>query len=440
MTALVARVAERIDRLAPDGATLLVAVSGGADSLALIELLHLGRERHRRPLGVVHVDHGIAAESSAVARMVTDYAAARDIPHQVIRLDLGARATETVARHARRAALRRVLAERPDAVVVLAHHRDDQIETVLLRVLGGSGPVGLAGMAPRRGRWIRPLLEVDRAELVAFADQRRLTPWHDPANGDPRHLRSWVRHSLRPLLASRLPDVDRRLGAVAQQAAELRRGLNLWPEQDAALAFEADSCGISVAAAALSGYRSAAQRLVIAALGRRLGVPLSARQITRVGSLATAGRSGAVVRLGPGLDAELAFGRLHIRRRVGFSVVALPRAGEIEVGAHRLAVATVSTPGVLRRDGDTAWLGVDHYRVRPWRRGDRVRPVGGTGSRSVAVLLREARVAAGDRPGWPVIVPDDDEATIVWVPGICRSTDRVPRAEEEALHVVWNFA
>ncbi len=439
--ALIARVAARIDRLVPRDATVVAAVSGGADSLALIELLRLGHAQHRRSLAVVHVDHGITPASGAAAELVGRYAAERELPCQILRLTLGRDASETAARRARRQVLRQQVLDRGDHVIALGHHRDDQIETVLLRLLRGSGPLGLAAMAPRRGRWIRPLLSESRDELEAFVRQSGLEFWTDPANSDPRHLRSWLRTEVLPRLADRLPDVHQRLADVAERAAELRQGVNAVPEMARELTFVADSRGISVAAAALSGYRSAAARLVIGAVARRMGRPIGGRQVDRIMALLGGRRAAGPIAVAPGLEVELAFGRLHFRTpEVGFAPIPLPDDGTVCVAGHRLTVTAVAPGGgEVARQGRATDLAPGSYLVRPWRAGDRIRPWQGTGSRSVAVLLREARVPVGARRNWPVVVTAD-EATIVWVPGICRAAAGVPEAGERARHVVWDFA
>jgi tRNA(Ile)-lysidine synthase len=441
--ALVAVAADRLARLAPVNRPVLLAVSGGPDSVAMLELLWRGRSLHGRDLVVGHVDHGITPASGAVAERVVALARERGLPCEVRHLSLGAPTTETAARGARRAALRAMASDVGAARIALAHHADDQVETVLLRVLRGSGMAGLAAMAPRRGPWIRPLLALGRDELSRFMEREGLSAWQDPANLDTRHLRSWLRIAVLPLLEERLSDLRPRLLALADHGASDRRAWNAIPALLPALDLRDDDGRLSVAAAPLRGYRSEVQHAVVAALGRRFGVPLGSRHVARVRQLLESGQSGRRVALARGLEAEVAFDRLILRRPEGppFAAVELPRAGALAVGAHQLRVAMRPAPaeGPSRR-GTSADLGAGRYRVRPWRAGDRIRPLGGTGSRPVVVLFREAKVAAGRRPAWPVVVSVEDDATIVWVPGICRSGDRIPAPGEESLHVECDLA
>lgn len=432
MTSLVERVGALFDALAPTGATCLIAVSGGPDSLALLNLLHRSASHHRRPLVVGHIDHGISEESALVADAVAEAAATRSVPFCSHRLELGPTASETRARTARRASLRALAAEVGAQCIVLGHHADDQAETVLLRLLRGSGPAGLAGMAARAGLWLRPLLSISREELAEHLRLEGISAWQDPANDDPRHLRSWLRGEVMPLLRNRLPDVTSRLLATARQAAEARRAADRLPELLESLGFRAESRGFSVAAPPLWGYRSEVRRAVLAALGRRLGVPLGERRLGAIERLA--GKQRGRVRLAEGLEAELFDGRLTFNRMVPPAPPQQVAAGcNVWLGAAHCTASDAAAGSLSRRSWETS-LTTGEYQARAWRRGDRIRPLGGEGSRSVAVLLREARVPPSDRPGWPVVTTLDG-ATIVWVPGICRADACIPEPGTKALNV-----
>ena len=441
MLELVERAARQLDRLAPPDAIVLLAVSGGPDSVAMLDLLSRSASNHRRRLAVGHVDHGINPDSSKVAAQVASLAQATGLPYFQRQLSLGSSASETVARRARRGALRSMAAEAGAAAVALAHHRDDQAETVLLRVLTGSGPSGLAGMAARRGLWIRPLLRCSRQELLEHLEVVDLSPWQDPANSDPKHLRSWLRIAALPLLQQRFEGLTDGLLSVAEQAGQNRVAWNEVPELLQGLDLRWEGGAISVAAPLLQGYRSAVQDAVLAALARRFGVPLGANRRAAVRRLLSGGRSGARVALGKALEAELTFDRLTLRRPVQAIVgVDLPRCGRVEVGRAVFAVREVAASGGVTRVGWSSEVVQRDYRIRSWQHGDRIRPLGGTGSRAVAEVFKEARVAAGARRGWPVMVLADDDATVVWVPGICRSDACIPVTGEEALHVECDLA
>jgi len=185
------RVAVRraLEDVAP-GATVLVACSGGADSLALAAGLAWqarAREGGAWRAGAVVVDHGLQAGSGDVARAAADACRALGLdPVRVVRVAVGTDGgPEAAARAARYAALEAVADEEDAAAVLLGHTLDDQAETVLLALARGSGERALAGMRPVRGRLRRPLLGLRRADTEAACAAQRLVPWHDPTNGRP---------------------------------------------------------------------------------------------------------------------------------------------------------------------------------------------------------------------------------------------------------------
>jgi tRNA(Ile)-lysidine synthetase-like protein len=438
VTELAAHVAAALARLAPDATRAVVAVSGGPDSVTLLEVLVATRAVHGVDLVVANVDHGIHPESGAVAAQVADRAARHRLPCRVVRLALGTEASETEARTARRAALRSLATELGAEVIVVAHHADDQAETVLMRLLRGSGPAGLAGMAARHGPWVRPMLAVSRAEIARWLADRGETAWDDPANVDPRHLRSWLRGEILPRVAERLPDVRGRLREAGRQAAGDRAGWAAALEHLPGLALAVEPGRISVAAPPVRGYPSALRHAVLTALGRRAGVPLGRRRLAAIDRLL--GQDHGVIRVAPAVQAELARGRLALVKDVGppADPVPLPDAGRLEVGG----VGFVVSPGVagpIERRGWATTLDGTPMVVRGWQAGDRIRPLGGTGHRLVATLLKEAGVPSTRRRTWPVVTTADG-ATIVWVPGICRATAHEPLTEAEARRVECDLA
>ena len=218
----------------PDGARLLVGVSGGSDSVGLLWLLAAEAPGRGWSITVGHIDHGLRAESADDARWVRSLADARGLPCLVLQARPGAagpgrgRSPEEQARRLRRQGLRR-LARRCEADwIVLGHTRDDQAETVLLHLLRGSGLRGLAGIAERRGPWLRPLLEITREDLRALLRDAGQTWLEDPTNREERFLRNRIRHRLLPILRTEFqPGIDTVLAhtatALRQTARWLRR-------------------------------------------------------------------------------------------------------------------------------------------------------------------------------------------------------------------------
>ena len=209
---------------APGPGRCWVALSGGLDSTVLLHRLTAQRTPR---LHAVHVHHGLQKAADDWVRHCRALCRALDVPLTVKRVRIPPRAPEgpeAVARAARHAALRSVL--KAGDVLALAHHRDDQAETVLLRALRGSGVAGLAAMREWAPPLWRPLLNTPRAELRAYAETHGLRWIEDPHNQDPRYARSWLRAQLLPMLRERWPQADEALARLARHAAEAQELLD----------------------------------------------------------------------------------------------------------------------------------------------------------------------------------------------------------------------
>jgi tRNA(Ile)-lysidine synthase len=211
----------------PRSRTVVVGLSGGADSVALLDALASLRRRRGFRVVAAHLDHGLRAGSADDAAFCAELCRALDVALRVGRADVRARAArergglEQAARRERYAFLRRVREEEGAVAIAVAHTRDDQAETLLLRLLRGAGATGLAGMRPRRGDVVRPLLAVSRREVLAHLRERGLAWKEDPSNADLAHRRNRVRHELVPYLEERFnPGIRASLARTAAVLAE----------------------------------------------------------------------------------------------------------------------------------------------------------------------------------------------------------------------------
>jgi len=207
------------------GDAVTVAASGGVDSMVLLHILVHTQGLHGGRLRVVTVDHGTRDGSAQDAQWVAEVSAEWGVPCRVVHAALGADASEATCRTARRAAL----TQEPAVAVVLAHHARDQVETLLIRLMRGTGPRGLPGMVPFRAPWARPMLGVSHADVLAYARDQAVPFREDPSNRSDRFLRNRVRHELLPLIDAIRP------GSVSAMArtAELMGEESTWLDAEA---------------------------------------------------------------------------------------------------------------------------------------------------------------------------------------------------------------
>lgn len=248
------RVAVRrvLGEVAEPGQGVLVACSGGADSLALAAATAFEAPRLGLWAGAVTVDHGLQPDSARIAETASGQAGALGLdPVLVTRVDVsGPGGPEAAARQARYAALRRAVTATGAGWVLLGHTRDDQAETVLLGLGRGSGPRSIAGMRPVDPPWLRPLLDVGRDDTAAACRAQGLTPWQDPHNVDPRFTRVRLRIEVLPLLEEVLGGGVS--AALARTAALVRDDLDALDTQAARLVgtLAGDRDGVPTAALA----------------------------------------------------------------------------------------------------------------------------------------------------------------------------------------------
>ena len=457
--------------LLPEAGEIVVGVSGGADSLCLLHLLHRlcgpGKRYPGLRLQVAHLNHKLRGEAGTRdAAAVACIAAGWGLPVTIGEVDVPAlarqerRSLEDTARAARYRFLRQVAQGQPIAV---AHHADDQVETLLLHWLRGAGLAGMVGMLPRQQNIIRPLLEVNHAETVAYCRRHDIVPVEDASNTDPHFLRNRIRHELLPLLESLNPGIR----ATLLRAADVMRIDAGWIKE------QIDACWLDIVIA----EHDTNIRL---SLGALLVLPLSIQRhlLRRVTARLCAGQSPLELRhymliedllhrknTGERLVLDLPH-RLLIAReadQVLFerlqinvakqplpvqeenSAALLPIPGRTPVpGTSWLAVAE-TLPGELLQEvrsalsredwsavwqllpptSDAAYVDADvvgtSLEVRVRRPGDRIQPLGMAHEKKVQDVLVDKHVARADRSRIPLFLSAFHS---VWLAGVCLD-DRV---------------
>jgi tRNA(Ile)-lysidine synthetase-like protein len=408
------------------GDRVVVAVSGGPDSMALLHVLWEVRERLGLTLEVAAVDHGLRADARREVALVRERAAALGLPFSVVEVDVAAErrarrgaSIQDAARDARLRALAALARAHGANRVALGHQADDQAETILYRIVRGTGVAGLAGIpyrrdviawgagelcSPRtiavgmgRGRLgaptlsppitiVRPLLDVTRAQIRRYLRLRSIPSIEDPSNADTRYARARIRHHILPALAGENPRVSEALRSLAASA----RGED----------------------------------------GVAAGSSLSRRAAAAVARLAARGGTASIDVAG-GRRVEVSYGKMRIDDGPGARTVGAPAGAAAPVVIERPGGYRWPGAGVIQlRDGiarggkentsSSAEFDADRLAwplvMRARRPGDKMRPRGGRGGRKLSDLMIDAKIARPLRGKLPVVTTADD--VVLFVPGL----------------------
>lgn len=445
------RISRTVDRFSMigEGERVLVAVSGGADSVALLETLCRLAPGRRWALAMAHLHHGLrGTEADRDESFVRSLADRTGVPLVCRRLEPGilrdrrGRSLEEAARDARYRFLREAAASSDVSRIALGHNRGDQAETVLMNVVRGTGIDGLKGMLPvRDGLFVRPLLYVSRQEILEFLKRQGLSFQEDTTNRDQRFFRNRLRRDLLPHLSSRynrrvaeglgqLADIARRESDFLEQAVrEVLERFGLWqagPRMEISLD---DLAGLHEAVR----YRVVKVLLDRLAAGRRVGLG----HVEAVLELAAGGRPQGAIHLPGGVTAVREYGRLllttGVRENAGYEyAVTVPGRVTVPEAGCRLRFSLVEPPGG-RGSGRTAIFDADAITwpltIRQPRPGDRIRPLGLGGTKKLQDVFTDGKIPRSRRSVVPVLA---DRGGILWVAGVCRGdharvTDRTLR-------------
>lgn len=410
---VVKRVSDAVGRALHGGPPLVLAVSGGRDSMVLLDAV--ARSFGEYVVCVATFDHGTGQAASDAAALVGRRASELGLPVRLGRPESTAPRREAAWREARWRFLREV-AHDNDAAVATAHTRDDQVETVFMRALRGSWARGLAGLYAKSGV-VRPLIDLSRDDVAAYAAARGVEWVEDPSNLSRLYLRNRARLELLPQLERARPGLSDDLLELARRAALLREDVDELLERE--VPAEVSGGVLKVARAELQGYDAAGLGVLWPALAARVGAVLDRRGTERITKFSIKGRAGARIQLSGGWEALLHREVVVLRRARSEHEVhgALPLKGALAVAGWRFRLLQGLEGGPSVDTGKwRAVLPADSaLSVRPWRPGDRMTPFGATAPRRVKGLFRDAGIDAIRRSGWPVVLAGDE---IVWIPGV----------------------
>ena len=451
LSSKVIRTIERY-RMVHPGDRVLVGLSGGADSVALTELLLELKPRLGITLVLAHLNHGLRAEAEEDEAFCRSLSERLSLPFASGRADVAERARkskrsiEDEGRNARYQFLEAQAAQFGAQRIAVGHTLDDQAETFLLRLLRGSGSRGLGAIHPvKDGGIVRPLIEVRRREIESYLEERGASFREDASNADPRFTRNRIRHQELPRLSSAY---NPRLVETLARSASLLRDEEEWMEAETRDAFDSVAAvsgdEIRLDQKALSRHPLALRRrLIRVAIERLRGLGnVSHRHIEDVLALAEEGQSGRELYL-PGLVVELSFDQM---RFASASTARARKARERGYNGfeYRLSIpARVRIPECLgtlsariaepNRElegtppfGNAVIVGFDgrlpELKVRSPRPGDRFHPLGAPGSKSLSRYLMGRKVSRDSRSRVPLVVRgassfDDSGEEILWVVG-----------------------
>jgi tRNA(Ile)-lysidine synthase len=429
------RIAEFITRhnMFPPGARVGVAVSGGADSVFLLEALRELAPRWNLQLSVLHVDHGIrGAQSRADAAFVKDLADRLHLPFHLQLADVPAidDNLEQAARNVRHAFFTELLSSGIVDRIATGHTRSDQAETVLYRVLRGSGLAGLSGILPvTKEGVVRPLLALDRGDIECWLRKRDIEWREDETNQDRSYARNRLRHEILPLLRATFnPRLDETLANMATLAQDEE---DYWASHLERHPLPAACPQLLSTAELASQPLAVARRLIRRAIQNAKG---SLRQIDfahieRVLEMARSRYGHDHIQL-PGLDVLRSFDWIRLApsahgrgSEIVFSIpIQVPGSVELPDGSSRITLQVLEkVPGAPTCGTVVDELDWERFpslvgasaglEVRNWRPGDQYQRVGQSRKQKIKILFQKNRIPMWERAIWPIITYD---GCIVW--------------------------
>lgn len=457
----------RRHQLFSSGDRVLVAVSGGPDSVALLHLLYVLREELDVGLEVAHLQHGIrGAEAQEDARFVAELARTLGLPFHLkeanirrIQSAAGKGNLEALARAERYRFFAEVVNERKLQRVATAHTLDDQAETVLMWFLRGSGMKGLGGMSPAQSlhlatnqsmeplRIVRPLLEVSKGEILEYLEAKRASYRMDRTNLDATLLRNWIRLKLMRQLKEKM---GQNLPSRLAQQAELIREQEEFLEGLARAELKRIRTAEGIDRGGLLKYNKALQRRLLrawieAARGHLRG--LDFQHVKALLALIESGPPQGRLAIPGGWELIKEYEMLKVEKRPRSSRSAcacysycLQVGKDLQVREAGLIIKARAIPAPLPRLPDNfmeavfdrAFLTAD-LTLRNFRRGDRFQPLGMAGHKKVKELFIEKKVPLSVRASLPLLVLGDE---VIWIPGYGRGEPaRVTPATREILHL-----
>ena len=439
MSEIVEKVAGTIKkhRLLKRGDTVLVALSGGPDSVALLHLLYELKSKYRISLAAAHLNHGIRRESVGEREFCRGLCRRMKIRFHSKKVDVPALSKKTglsleeAGRQARYEYFDSLCRRFGYSKIATGHTADDSVETIIFNMIRGSGLRGIAGIPARRGRIIRPLIDIGKEEIVRWLKANRIEYVIDKTNLSTAFARNMIRNRIIPQLEKLNPQARRnilRMARIAAEEVEFTDSVAVSVFEKALM--QAGKSKIALDLGKLRGYDRKLRKRVIGEAYVRLNGsrtrPLS-ESLERAAGLLD-GRNGARAPLGRNIWIEKSHGRIFVfKEAAGRKEILLTIPGTTEIARSdiRLEVEILKRSQVkrLKTDPNTALLDYGRVKnavVRFWRKGDRIRPFGMRGRRLLSDVFTDRKIPSLNRAETPLVVVDGN---IAWVAGVMISDD-----------------
>lgn len=410
---------------------LVLAVSGGVDSMVLLHAAARSRALRRR-CTVATFDHGTGPHATRAARLVRATCQAVGLHVVSGRADTLS-GTEAAWRAQRWSFLHSVAAKR-GATIVTAHTRDDQVETVVMRLLRGASARGLAALYAGSSI-VRPLLGVRRAAIERYAAVHGITFVEDPTNSSRAYLRNRVRHELLPAIRAVRPTFEREMLHLSKRAARVRRETERLANRFV-VAMQPER--VEISANDLDGLSADTLSVLWPPFVARLGVPLDRRGVARAVGFSRSSRPGQEAHCSGGVTLERTPTTILVRRNSSSPPATVELDSTVEFGRWRLSTVSELAFRAHLAVAGTSWGAAiaempTSLRVRTWLPGDRVRAKGSSAPRRVKRYFSEHAIPVSERKSWPVIVRAGE---VLWVPGICEAAAPIERTGHQLTYMI----
>jgi tRNA(Ile)-lysidine synthase len=438
---LVEAVARACEELKLANRRVLLGVSGGKDSVAMLLALSELAPRLGLVLEAATIDHGLREGSRQDVDFVRRLCDQLGVPFKTVRIDVPRQGSlEGSARRARYRALRELAG--PDALIATAHTLEDQAETVLMRLSRGSGLRGMRGILPRRGRIVRPLLAVSRAQVAAFLRERGVRPQVDPTNFSARFTRNRVRALLPALTRALGPSAVEAIARSAGVAAKDERYLEQQAARRARKLLSVEPGAVQVPVEQLNRLPEALRRRVVRIAAKHLGVSLGERHVAAA-ERALSSPGPCELTLPKGLRLCVRYGVARFGGPASLSAEppapfdhVIPGFGQFRVGGAQVEVRPAgpsSGPGWIRLDPQALVLPL---RVRSRRPGDRFRTR--AGEKKLKKFMIDCKIPREERASVPLLA--DSAGRILAVGAFARTHMDVNGRRDGLWEVRWELA